>query len=433
MPKAKLRASPPKEQHADRVKTSRWFSGSMSGGVILTTLVSFAVAVCGLVYLILAENNDSFATDNDFSEPKLIIWCTIGGLAALAFGLVCLRRGLFRTLATIVSSCCFVFVVGFSLLVELKAQGDGTSLAPRAIAFWQPFVFLLVCGSVAWCLQNARQGSPADGRPARRIGVTAIVSTGLMLSAAAVWAFGFRASKSQQHVETQDTSQIALPQRQEPTWENIRRIIADRLNVPQQQVVPTARFDEDLNAAEPDMEDLVEGFQDAFGVDLKTDDPDMLVTVQDAIDYVNSPEIFRTEHAGRTRYSNVRDPYPTDVMYSKVGQWIKTEGNIASVGLTYHTQQSYAFVGTVSLPQVGSRIIAGEIYATMEVGMAGTVLIAPVSGIVTEVNQELATSGKSINKDPYAAWFIKVELTDPSELKTLLSAQEYAKLVDAGN
>jgi glycine cleavage system H protein len=65
--------------------------------------------------------------------------------------------------------------------------------------------------------------------------------------------------------------------------------------------------------------------------------------------------------------------------------------------------------------------------------MSSTGLIAPVSGIVTDINRELASSAQSIDKDPYAAWIIKVELADPAELKTLLSAADYAKFVDAGN
>lgn len=239
-------------------------------------------------------------------------------------------------------------------------------------------------------------------------------------------------SAAPQASQRSDAAQPTASKRQDPTWENIRRIIAKRLNVREQQVVPSARFDDDLKAAEPDMEDMVEGFDEAFGTESEPDDAGLLVTVQDAIDYIKSPATFREDHAGRDTYSDVQDPYPANVKYSKEHEWVKVEGDKASIGVTYALQQKYA-LGNVHLPPVGKKLAAGDAYAMLEAGMAGMVLNAPVSGTVVEVNQELATSGRSIRKNPYSAWIIKVRLADPKELDRLLSAADYTKFVNAGN
>jgi glycine cleavage system H protein len=409
-------------------KGRRWISTSMSA-LVLATLVAYGVLVSGFLYLALSDNTDSFAAESDFSQRQLMIWCAAGGIVALALGLGCLRLRLFKSLAVVVSFCFFVFVLGFSVLFELKEGGDATGLAPRTVAPWQPFALIAIAGSIVWCLQESRRKSFLEGRPARGSGITACVSAGLMLFAVWVWVFGLGTPTSQQHAQAQPTA----PARQEPTWENIRRIIARELSLPEEKVVPTARFEDDLNAAEPDFEELVESFQNAFGIDRQDDDGDMLITVQDAIDYVRSPEKFRSEHSGQSRYASIPDPYPTDVQYSKAHEWVKARGSEASIGLTRHAQQAHGVLGRVGLPEVGTKISLGGVYATIDVGMSGMGLIAPVSGVVTDVNRELAGSARSIGKDPYAAWIIKVELTDSAELKSLLSAADYAKFVAAGN
>jgi glycine cleavage system H protein len=257
------------------------------------------------------------------------------------------------------------------------------------------------------------------------------VAQGLFLLAGLTLACGHPAA-APQNAQSQDGAKPSASKRQDPTWENIRRIIAQRLNVPEEKVVPSARFDDDLNVAEPDMEDMVEAFDDAFGTESEPDDAGILVTVEDAIDYVKDPVTFRKEHAGRDTYSDVDNPYPTDVKYSKLHQWVKVEGDKASIGVTYAFQQRYA-LGSVHLPQVGEKLAAGDTYATIEAGMAGVLLNAPLSGAVVEVNKELAASGRSIRKNPYSAWIIKVRLADPKELDALLSAADYAKFVNAGH
>ena len=100
-------------------------------------------------------------------------------------------------------------------------------------------------------------------------------------------------------------AQSAPIERLEPSEENIRKIIARELQVPEDRVVPGARFDTDLNAHEVDMQEMVElQFQSIFGLDYSKGDEDMLITVQDAFDYVAAPAQFREAHRGQSRYPN---------------------------------------------------------------------------------------------------------------------------------
>ena len=309
---------------------------------------------------------------------------------------------------------------GHSQAPATIVPGALTSPAPRRFA--RTSMLLLASKRLGW--RPRRAMVPRGG--VARLGVIALLPAGL------VFGCGHsapEAQSSQQH----SAAPASASKRQDPTWENIRRIIAQRINVPEEKVIPTARFTEDFNAAEPDMEDMIEGFEDAFGIESEPDDQDMLITVQDAVDYINAPVTFRQQHAGQDRYSEVRDPYPTDVKYSKAHAWVRVEGNKASIGVTYAFQQRYKPLGRVHFPPVGEKLAAGEMYGTVDAGMAGAVLNTPVSGVITEVNRELAGSGKGINRNPYTAWIIRVDLTNPKELDTLLSAAEYANFVDAGN
>ena len=81
------------------------------------------------------------------------------------------------------------------------------------------------------------------------------------------------------------------------------------------------------------------------------------------------------------------------------------------------------------MPKVGSEIAAGKTFGSVESVKAVSDLYAPASGVVTEVNGELATAPEKINKDAHSAWLIKITLKNPSELNSLLSAQDYEKFV----
>jgi glycine cleavage system H protein len=116
--------------------------------------------------------------------------------------------------------------------------------------------------------------------------------------------------------------------------------------------------------------------------------------------------------------------YPTDRKYTKEHEWISADGKI---GITVHAQDSLGDIVFVELPKVGTELVSGKTFGTVESVKAVSDLYAPASGTVTEVNGELATSPEKVNKDAHAAWMIKIALKNPSELDGLLSAADYEK------
>jgi glycine cleavage system H protein len=121
--------------------------------------------------------------------------------------------------------------------------------------------------------------------------------------------------------------------------------------------------------------------------------------------------------------------YPTDFKYTKEHEWIKVDGNNATVGITTYAQESLGDIVFVELPKTGAELTAGKTFGSVESVKAVSDLYAPVSGTVTEVNGDLATSPEKINKDAHGAWMLKMTLKDPGELSGLLSAADYEKFV----
>ena len=122
-------------------------------------------------------------------------------------------------------------------------------------------------------------------------------------------------------------------------------------------------------------------------------------------------------------------PYPTDFKYTKEHEWIKADGNTATIGITNHAQESLGDIVFVDLPKVGTELSVGKTFGSVESVKAVSDLYAPASGTVTEVNGELATAPEKINKDAHSAWMLKIALKNPSDLKSLLSAADYEKFV----
>ena len=121
--------------------------------------------------------------------------------------------------------------------------------------------------------------------------------------------------------------------------------------------------------------------------------------------------------------------YPTDRKYTKQHEWIQANGSSASVGITDHAQEALGDIVFVELPKVGAELSAGKSFGTVESVKAVSDIYAPASGTVTEVNEALATSPESVNKDAHAAWLMKIALKNPKELDALLSAADYEKYV----
>jgi glycine cleavage system H protein len=122
-------------------------------------------------------------------------------------------------------------------------------------------------------------------------------------------------------------------------------------------------------------------------------------------------------------------PYPTDFKYTKEHEWIKPDGNTATIGITNHAQESLGDIVFVDLPKVGADLTAGKTFGSVESVKAVSDLYAPASGTVTEVNGDLATAPEKINKDAHSSWMLKIALKNPSELNSLLAAADYEKFV----
>jgi glycine cleavage system H protein len=121
--------------------------------------------------------------------------------------------------------------------------------------------------------------------------------------------------------------------------------------------------------------------------------------------------------------------YPADFKYTKEHEWIKADGNTAAIGITSHAQASLGDIVFVDLPKVGTELMVGKTFGSVESVKAVSDLYAPASGTVTEVNGELATAPEQINKDAHSSWMLKITLKNPGELNSLLSAADYEKFV----
>ncbi len=122
-------------------------------------------------------------------------------------------------------------------------------------------------------------------------------------------------------------------------------------------------------------------------------------------------------------------PYPAEFKYTKQHEWLKPDGNTATIGITNYAQDSLGDIVFVDLPRVGTELVAGKTFGSVESVKAVSDLYAPASGTVIEVNSELATAPEKINKDAHGSWMIKINLKNPSELNSLVSAADYEKFV----
>lgn len=122
---------------------------------------------------------------------------------------------------------------------------------------------------------------------------------------------------------------------------------------------------------------------------------------------------------------------PTNLKYTKTHEWVKVDGNIVTLGITNHAQESLGDVVFVELPEEGTTVTAGEPYGTVESVKAVSDIISAVTGKVVEFNEAILDAPDVLNSDPYGeGWLIKVEADNLSELENLLSAAEYEGLLE---
>ena len=109
--------------------------------------------------------------------------------------------------------------------------------------------------------------------------------------------------------------------------------------------------------------------------------------------------------------------FPAELKYTKDHEWIKMEGDIAVIGISDFAQDALGDVVFINLPEVGDEVTAGESFGDVESVKAVSDVNSPVTGVVVEINEELADAPETLNTDPYGAWIIKVEnVTDEEEL-----------------
>ncbi|MGB0748040.1 MAG: glycine cleavage system protein GcvH [Magnetospiraceae bacterium] len=117
--------------------------------------------------------------------------------------------------------------------------------------------------------------------------------------------------------------------------------------------------------------------------------------------------------------------------YSKDHEWVEVADGIATVGISDYAQEQLGDVVFVELPNVDREVDQGDEIAVIESVKAASELYAPVSGTVVEINEDLAEDPAVINADPLGeGWFLKISLSDPSEIDDLMSEDDYQSYVD---
>ncbi|BCU51752.1 glycine cleavage system H protein [Staphylococcus auricularis] len=121
---------------------------------------------------------------------------------------------------------------------------------------------------------------------------------------------------------------------------------------------------------------------------------------------------------------------PSELKYTKEHEWVKVDGNVATIGITEYAQNELGDIVFVELPEEDDEVSEGDSFGSVESVKTVSELYAPINGKVTEINEELEDSPEFVNESPYdKAWMVKVEVEDESEFDNLLSADDYSELI----
>lgn len=117
---------------------------------------------------------------------------------------------------------------------------------------------------------------------------------------------------------------------------------------------------------------------------------------------------------------------PAELRYTRSDEWVRIEGDVATIGITDYAQSELGDIVFLELPEPGRYLQTDETFGVIESVKAASDLYAPVEGEVIEVNESLQTALETINQDPYGkGWMIKIRMKDPSQAEHLMSADEY--------
>jgi len=124
--------------------------------------------------------------------------------------------------------------------------------------------------------------------------------------------------------------------------------------------------------------------------------------------------------------------FPANLKYTKDHEWVLIEGNTGTIGITDFAQRELGDIVYVDIETVGDNLAQHDTFGTVEAVKTVSDLFMPLSGKILEFNKSLETTPEQVNQDPYGnGWMIKIELSNPSEVDELMSADQYKELVSA--
>jgi glycine cleavage system H protein len=123
--------------------------------------------------------------------------------------------------------------------------------------------------------------------------------------------------------------------------------------------------------------------------------------------------------------------FPEDLKYYKEHEWVRTEGDMATIGISDYAQSALGDIVYLELPEIGETLSAGDTFGEVESVKSVSQLFTPVGGEIVDVNTGLANAPETINSNPYdEGWMIKVKMSDIAELDELMSGSEYQAFVE---
>lgn len=122
--------------------------------------------------------------------------------------------------------------------------------------------------------------------------------------------------------------------------------------------------------------------------------------------------------------------FPSELRYTKDHEWIKLDGNIATIGITDFAQRELGDIVYVDINTVGKSLNAEDVFGTVEAVKTVSDLFLPVAGTIKETNPALEKQPELVNNDPYnQGWMVKIEVSDPASVDALMTSDDYSKMV----
>ncbi|TVR78627.1 MAG: glycine cleavage system protein GcvH [Chitinophagaceae bacterium] len=123
--------------------------------------------------------------------------------------------------------------------------------------------------------------------------------------------------------------------------------------------------------------------------------------------------------------------FPDNLKYTKEHEWVKVEGDIATVGITDFAQRELGDIVYVEIETEGESLEQDDVFGSVEAVKTVSELFMPVSGEVIEINSDIEDAPESVNEDPYGkGWLIKIKMSDKNEVDSLMDVKEYKELVE---